>query len=103
MITAEIDHDGPEPVYRQLVDLLTRRIASGVLRPGRPIPSESRLCQEFGVARGTARKAVQVLRGRGLVETVAGRGTFVVRPATDQRRAGVVPVTETVSSPDESR
>lgn len=84
MISAEIDHDGPEPVYRQLVVLLAGRIASGALRPGRPIPSETRLCQEFGIARGTARKAVALLREQRLVITIAGRGTFV--QPSDQSR-----------------
>ena len=35
------------------------------------------LVQEFGVARGTVRRAIEVLRDAGLVVTVQGRGTFV--------------------------
>ena len=49
----------------------------GELRRDRPVPSESQLQQEFGVARGTARKAIQVLRDHGLVITVHGRGSYV--------------------------
>ncbi|MFF5082320.1 GntR family transcriptional regulator [Actinoplanes sp. NPDC000266] len=58
--------------------------ASGVrprcrpLIPNRPIPSETALVQEFGIARGTARHAVELLRERGLVATIPGRGTFVL-------------------------
>jgi GntR family transcriptional regulator len=33
--------------------------------------------QEYGIARGTARRAVEVLRDEGLVITVQGRGTYV--------------------------
>jgi DNA-binding GntR family transcriptional regulator len=44
------------------------------------VPSETQLPQEFGIARGTARKAIALLRDEGLVITVQGRGSYV-RPA----------------------
>jgi DNA-binding GntR family transcriptional regulator len=72
-----IDPEGPVPVYVQLADLLAERIERGELLPNRPIPSETRLQQEYGVARGTARHAVALLRERGLAYTVPQRGTFV--------------------------
>lgn len=80
-----IDHDGPTSVYRQLADVLAGQIRSGAIEPNRPIPSEALLCREFGVARGTARKAVELLRDDGLVITVAGRGTFA-RPNAERMR-----------------
>ena len=73
----EIDPLGPTPVYRQLARILRERIASGDLAPNRPIPSEAQLRQQYGIARGTARRAVQVLRDERLVVTVTGRGTYV--------------------------
>ncbi len=72
-----IDPEGATPVYRQVADVLRRRIASGELRPNRPVPSETQLEAEFEIARGTARKAIAVLRADGLVVTIPGRGTFV--------------------------
>ncbi|MFG1673766.1 GntR family transcriptional regulator [Micromonospora sp. NPDC049282] len=75
-----IDPDGPVPVYRQVADVLAARIAAGELVPHRPIPSEAAIVQEFGVARGTARRAVAELRERGLVYTVPQRGTYVGQP-----------------------
>ena len=60
----------------RLADILRARIESGQLIPDRPVPSESQLQQEFGVARGTARKAIAVLREQGLVVTVKGRGSL---------------------------
>ena len=75
-----IDHDGPTPLYVQIADTIEARIKAGELLPDRPIPSENQLVQEYGVARGTARKAIQLLRERGLVVTVVGRGTFVAPP-----------------------
>ncbi|MEU1606937.1 winged helix-turn-helix domain-containing protein [Micromonospora matsumotoense] len=75
-----IDPDGPVPVYRQVANILAERIASGALASHRPIPSEAAIVQEFGVARGTARRAVAELRERGLVYTVPQRGTYVGQP-----------------------
>lgn len=75
-----IDPDGPRPVYKQVADLLEAQIRSGQIQPDRPIPSELTLQQTFGIARGTARRAVEELRERGLVYTVPQRGTYV-RPA----------------------
>jgi GntR family transcriptional regulator len=72
-----IDHDGKEPVYRQLAAILREAIERGDYAPGRPIPSEARLMQEHGLARETVRKAVRVLAAEGLVEVVQGRGVYV--------------------------
>jgi hypothetical protein len=80
-----LDPLGPTPVYQQLAAILRARIESGELAPNRPIPSETALQQEHGVARGTARRAVALLRDEGLVVTVKGRGTFV-QPSEPSRR-----------------
>jgi GntR family transcriptional regulator len=72
-----IEPDGPVPVYLQLADILAERIRRGEWPPNRAIPSENQLTQEFGIARNTARKAIAVLRERGLVFTVPQRGTYV--------------------------
>lgn len=70
-----------EPVWKQLTAILRARVLSGRIEPGHVVPSEKQLEQEFGIARGTARKAVAALRAEGLVVTVAGRGTYVVSEA----------------------
>ncbi len=72
-----VDHEAPEPVYQQVASILRERVASGGLAPRRPIPSESTLMQEYGIARETARKAVWLPADEGLVFTVQGRGTYV--------------------------
>jgi DNA-binding GntR family transcriptional regulator len=72
-----IDPDGPTPVYVQIAHAIAERIARGDLAPNRPIPSETQIQQEYGVARATARHAVAELRKRGLVYTVPQRGTYV--------------------------
>jgi GntR family transcriptional regulator len=77
-VQVTIDRDGRDPAYLQLADILTGQIRSGALPAGRTIPSEKTLIQEYGLSRGTVRKAVAVLRERQLVDTVPQRGTFVI-------------------------
>ncbi|MFG1993122.1 GntR family transcriptional regulator [Actinoplanes sp. NPDC048988] len=69
--------DGPIPVYVQIADYIAADIKAGRIKPGYAIPSETSMVQEFGVARDTARRAVQHLRDQGLVRTIPHRGTFV--------------------------
>lgn len=76
-----IDPLAPTPLYVQLADLLAGMIKSGELKEGDPLPSESYLQQEYGLARGTVRSAIRVLRERGLVTTAPQRGTYVNRRA----------------------
>ena len=85
MTEGEIRHTSPVPVYVQLADLLARMIESGELKPDYPIPSESWMQQRYGVARNTARRAVALLRERGLVYTIGGRGSYVKGPAGDTK------------------
>lgn len=63
--------------YMRVADDIAARIASGELAPGARLRSERDLAEHFGVAYGTVRRAMEVLRGRGLIETIHGRGTFV--------------------------
>ena len=72
-----IDPKSATPVYVQVANILRQRIQDGRLEPDRPVPSEQQLQQEFGIARGTARKSIALLREEGLVITVPGRGSFV--------------------------
>jgi GntR family transcriptional regulator len=73
----EYDPLAPIPRYRQIAAILRGRIESGELEANRPIPSETQIEAEFGVARATARRAVAVLRDAGLIVTVPGMGSYV--------------------------
>ena len=75
-VADEIDRWNPEPVYLQLAAILRGQIEHGELVPRQPLPSESYLVGHYGVSRGTARRAVQVLRDEGMVVTIPQRGTY---------------------------
>lgn len=71
--------------YVAVADDIAQRITSGQLTPGTRLRSERELAEEYGRAYGTIRKAMGLLRERGLIRTVHGRGTFVADPAGDNR------------------
>ncbi|MBA1275016.1 transcriptional regulator GlcC [Stutzerimonas azotifigens] len=68
---------------RQLADVVAERIerliVDGVLKVGQALPSERRLCEKLGISRSALREGLRVLRGRGILETSQGRGSFVAR------------------------
>jgi GntR family transcriptional regulator len=80
-----VDSQADRPVYKQIAELLRGAIATGVLEPGEQVPSEHELCAEYGVARGTARQAIMLLRNEGLIEAVHGLGCFVREPEPVER------------------
>jgi DNA-binding GntR family transcriptional regulator len=71
-----VDHESETPVYQQVAAFLRARIEAGELT--RRVPSVKTITQEYGIAGGTAEKALGVLRTEGLIRPVIGRGYFVV-------------------------
>lgn len=73
-----------EPLYLQVCELLTRRIAGGVWQPNAALPNEIELARDLGVSSGTVRKALERLEAERLVVRRQGRGTFVVDHTTPE-------------------
>jgi DNA-binding GntR family transcriptional regulator len=78
--TFEPDPDSPVYLYVQVADHVAGLIQSGELRAGARLLAERDLAAEYRVSLQTARRAVEELRDRGLVQTVAVKGTFVIGP-----------------------
>lgn len=76
-----IDYRPDVPRNIQIADVLRARIRDGTYPPRTPLPSEPALVTEFGVNRGTIRKALQKLRQDGYARTVSGMGSFVTDSA----------------------
>src|SRR2546429_1551889 len=70
------------PKYSQVYSALRRDIESGRWREETKLPSEVDLVRQFGVSRITVTRAVRELQAAGLVQRVAGSGTFVKRSRT---------------------
>lgn len=73
-----------QPRYAQVEQQLRAHILSGHWPPGEAIPPETELAQQFGVARMTARQALDGLRREGLLTRARGRGTFVTTPRVER-------------------
>ena len=70
---------GFRPLYRQVRDVLVKRIADGVWQAGQALPSEPEIAAELGVSPGTVRKALDEMTAEKLVVRRQGRGTYVSR------------------------
>ncbi|PYT61104.1 MAG: hypothetical protein DMG35_09945 [Acidobacteria bacterium] len=68
------------PAYQRIQSAIRKRIDSGQLHPGDPVPSERDLAKIHHVSLMTARHALASLEREGLVERRRGIGTFVAPP-----------------------
>lgn len=62
--------------YRTIADDLRRRVEEGEFAAGRLLPSESELSGAYAASRITIRKALELLREEGLVDSRQGVGWF---------------------------
>jgi GntR family transcriptional regulator len=74
----------PGYTYAKVADHVALRIAAKTddparLAPGAMLPGEREMAEQYGVAIGTIRRAVEELRDRGLVVTLPAKGTYVAR------------------------
>ena len=74
----QIDFKSGKPVYLQLVDQIRYAAASGGLRTGEPLPSIRPLAEELRVNRNTVAKAYAELESQGVIETIPGKGWFMI-------------------------
>ena len=72
----------PTGATRTALETLGRRIANDTYAEGSVMPTEAELAASLDVSRATARDAVKVLSGKGLVRTARRYGTRV-RPAAE--------------------
>lgn len=65
-------------ITNQIIEYLKKNIESGSWQEGEKIPSENALTQELGVSRASVRTAIQHLTGLGILESIHGKGTYLV-------------------------
>jgi len=65
-------------ITNQVVQYLKTNIENATWKAGDKIPSENQLTQILGVSRASVRVAIQQFIGVGVLESVHGKGTFVV-------------------------
>lgn len=73
----QLNFKSGKPVYLQVVDQVKAAAASGALRAGEPLPSIRPLAESLRLNRNTIAKAYAELESQGVIETLAGKGSFV--------------------------
>ena len=64
-------------VWQQVAARIEAQITDGTLPPGAMLRGERAMAEEYGVAVGTVRRAMEDLRERGLIVTLPHKGTYV--------------------------
>ncbi len=75
----KIDADKKTPKYLQIVQSITHAINIDKLKKGDPIHSINELSNEFSFSRDTVQKAYNLLRKKGVIVSVKGKGFFINR------------------------
>ncbi|NLG86703.1 MAG: GntR family transcriptional regulator [Firmicutes bacterium] len=84
-----VDVKSSKPIYEQIKDQIKEGIIKGIFQPGDKLPSVRELSTMLTINPNTVSKAYQELEREKAIETVRGRGTFIVedyRPQLDQER-----------------
>jgi GntR family transcriptional regulator len=78
-----LDPHSSTPMYAQIAEQVEGLVKRGRLHAGDRLPPERELARRLVVARGTVKKAYELLERRGLIEGTQGRGTFVASGRPD--------------------
>ena len=65
-------------VTGKIAHYIRKNIRNGNWTVGEKIPSENQLCEELGVSRVSVRSALQQFIALGILESVHGKGTFLI-------------------------
>src|SRR4026207_2090083 len=79
-----LDREDPTPIYQQIKDWLRQQIKHGAWPEHYKLKAETDLAIEWGVSRGTMRKAIMELIEEGFLTRIHGRGTFVASSVLEQ-------------------
>ena len=74
----QINFKSGKPAYLQVVDQIKSAAASGALQPGESLPSIRPLAEQLRINRNTVAKAYAELESQGVIETIAGKGCFLI-------------------------
>ncbi len=72
-----VEWNDSQPIYRQLRDLVARRIMDGSFPEGEAVPSVRQVASDYQINHLTVSKAYQELVDAGLLEKRRGLGMFV--------------------------
>ena len=73
----QLDLKSTIPIYEQIVEQVKSRIADGTYPSGTALPSIRALAKQLNISVITTKRAYAELEQLGLIETMAGKGSFV--------------------------
>lgn len=74
---ARIDFQSGVPVYLQIVQQVKAAAATGLIRPGDPLPSVRAMAEDLRINRNTVARAYAELEFESVIETRQGSGCFL--------------------------
>ena len=74
---ARIDFQSGVPVYLQIVQQVKAAAATGLIRPGDPLPSVRAMAEDLRINRNTVARAYAELQSESVIETRQGSGCFL--------------------------
>ncbi len=72
-----VDESSKVPKYLQIVEIIKSDIDNGIFGIGEQVPSINETSAEFYLARDTVEKAYKVLKEKGILSAVKGKGYYV--------------------------
>jgi GntR family transcriptional regulator len=92
-VVLTVDPRSGVPIYLQVIEQVKRSVALGVLAAGEQLPTVKQLALDLTINPNTVSKAYQLLERDGVIETAAGRGSFVKgNGTTDTTKAAATDV-----------
>lgn len=83
-------------ITEQIIEYMKKNIEAGTWKVGEKIPSEKQLTEILGVSRASVRDAIKYFIGQGVLESVHGKGTFLL----DYNVGRKIKVENTITSKD---
>ena len=76
-----IDFRDKRPLYEQICSKLEELILNGVIKANEPLPSVRSLAIELSINPNTIQKAYSIIKQKGLIYSISGRGSFAADTA----------------------
>ncbi|MHC4638334.1 MAG: GntR family transcriptional regulator [Planctomycetota bacterium] len=77
-----LNYQSGEAIYRQIVEQVKYKVASGELKPGQRMPSIRELAKQLKINPRTVVKSYEELRAAGLAVMRQGQGVFITENQT---------------------
>ena len=76
-IPINLDYQSRTPIYEQIVNSIERYVVLGILKEKQQIPSIREMASSIGVNPNTVKKSYDILEGKGIINTISTKGTFI--------------------------